>query len=890
MSPMSLESALDEERREILKLLEAPPQGRPSSRGASGLASSLLPAQHGSRRTQSPPGPRSPVRSMLDVDSSIPPPAPAPAPPSAPVRSMLDVDSEPPPTASRASSIAGTGVGVTPSTVAPAAPAPSSSRGLVRSMLGPSISPSRSSHGNSVNTSPVDSPAEGVRVHRTASDAAAHPPLMRGPKLLQRERNRRSRFLASLESDSSFAPTPDRDDFPPPRRAAQRAALPSKMSKSMARVMQAMDLGDAGPRRGIDRGRLAAGDRGGLVGRASSSRSPSGSLVRGQSPHAAKLNINSFNLLASRGKLMSDSGELLDMNSAYRRLSDANLARSGGSLSHLPKASGTEGASTEAGDALPSDRGRGTRLHKDYPPRGRSVDDGIDQEADGEDQEVAVVDDTSDEDSDYQSPGDWDADHLRGRKHRRGERPADANAADMMLDGAAAALDWRASTGSLENRRQPRSQLAAAEEERRFRGMTCCPIRNTAYTHTHTYIHSPPPPQGFQRLTEMAPLQCGLTSGATYAGQQVSSRYQVRSLLAPPVTVTGPAGERLTPRKPGVHPSTSFDQGTSTPVTSDTDAEISDIRRAQRLGVSISPIVSTPEAHRAVRTIVRGDFAQLQQEAEDGSRRVRKYLVATDLSDEAAYALEWSIGTILRDGDTLIALYAMDDESKGGGGITATAGAETNGSGARGVGIGEGSLGMDDDVSHLAPLVSRVPISAGTPTSFHAAAGSGLSPLSAMTSIRDGAGGVADAATPGTAATTTTARTTATTAKESGSPDGRNMSRAEQERWRATVDISNTCVKLLRRTRLQVRIVVEAIHCKSPKHLITEVVSHGLFISIEGLCSSGPWLINVRVATCRLTLSARRSSSSALEVEVRSRGRYTGSLWSLFVSEMVQRE
>lgn len=772
MSPMSLESALDEERREILKLLEAPPQGRPSSRGASGLASSLLPAQHGSRRTQSPPGPRSPVRSMLDVDSSIPPPAPAPAPPSAPVRSMLDVDSEPPPTASRASSIAGTGVGVTPSTVAPAAPAPSSSRGLVRSMLGPSISPSRSSHGNSVNTSPVDSPAEGVRVHRTASDAAAHPPLMRGPKLLQRERNRRSRFLASLESDSSFAPTPDRDDFPPPRRAAQRAALPSKMSKSMARVMQAMDLGDAGPRRGIDRGRLAAGDRGGLVGRASSSRSPSGSLVRGQSPHAAKLNINSFNLLASRGKLMSDSGELLDMNSAYRRLSDANLARSGGSLSHLPKASGTEGASTEAGDALPSDRGRGTRLHKDYPPRGRSVDDGIDQEADGEDQEVAVVDDTSDEDSDYQSPGDWDADHLRGRKHRRGERPADANAADMMLDGAAAALDWRASTGSLENRRQPRSQLAAAEEER----------------------------------------------------QQVSSRYQVRSLLAPPVTVTGPAGERLTPRKPGVHPSTSFDQGTSTPVTSDTDAEISDIRRAQRLGVSISPIVSTPEAHRAVRTIVRGDFAQLQQEAEDGSRRVRKYLVATDLSDEAAYALEWSIGTILRDGDTLIALYAMDDESKGGGGITATAGAETNGSGARGVGIGEGSLGMDDDVSHLAPLVSRVPISAGTPTSFHAAAGSGLSPLSAMTSIRDGAGGVADAATPGTAATTTTARTTATTAKESGSPDGRNMSRAEQERWRATVDISNTCVKLLRRTRLQVRIVVEAIHCKSPKHLITEVI------------------------------------------------------------------
>ena len=800
---MSLESALDEERREILKLLEVPPQGRRPSQGASGLASSLLPAQHGSRRAQSPPGPRSPVRSMLDIDSSIPPPAPAPAPPSAPVRSMLDVDSEPPLAAHRASSISGTGVGVTPSPVAPAAPAPSS-RSLVRSMLGPSISPSRSSHGNSVNTSPVDGLPEGGRVHRTASDAAAHPPLSRGSKLLQRERNRQSRFLGSRESDSSFAPTPDRDDFLPPRRAAQGAALPSKMSKSMARVMQAMDLGDTGPRRGTDRGRLAAGDRGGLVGRGSSSRSPSGSLVRGQSPHAAKLNTNSFNLMASPGKLMSDSGELLDMNSAYKRLSDANLARSGGSLSHLPNVSGTEGASIEAGDALSPERGRGTRSHRDYPRRGRSVDDENDQEADGEGQEMAVVDYTSDEDSDYRAAGNWDIDDVRGRKHQRSKRSADGNVVDVMFDGPAAGFDRRAGTGGLEKGRQPRSLLAVAEEERRFRGVSRRLIPNTL----RRWI-----------------MLCRLTSGAKSAGQQVSSRYPVRSLLGPPVTVTGPAGERLTPRKPGVHPSTSFDQGTSTPVTSDTDAEMSDIRRAQRLSVSISPIVSTPEPNRAVRTIVRGDFAQLQQEAEDGSRRVRKYLVATDLSDEAAYALEWSIGTILRDGDTLIALYAMDDESKGGGGGTTAVG-ETNGSGGHGDGVGEGSLAMDDEVSHLAPLVSRGPISVGTPSSFHTVTGSGLSPLSAMTSIGGGAGGAPDVA----AAAATTTTTVATTARESSSPDGRNMSRAEHDRWRATADISNTCVKLLRRTRLQVRIVVEAVHCKSPKHLITEVVSLECFL------------------------------------------------------------
>lgn len=62
----------------------------------------------------------------------------------------------------------------------------------------------------------------------------------------------------------------------------------------------------------------------------------------------------------------------------------------------------------------------------------------------------------------------------------------------------------------------------------------------------------------------------------------------------------------------------------------------------------------------------------------------------------------------------------------------------------------------------------------------------------------------------------------------SSSPDSRHVSRAEQERLRATEDISQRCVKLLRKTRLQVQVVIEVIHCKSPKHLITEVVSSKL--------------------------------------------------------------
>jgi hypothetical protein len=62
-------------------------------------------------------------------------------------------------------------------------------------------------------------------------------------------------------------------------------------------------------------------------------------------------------------------------------------------------------------------------------------------------------------------------------------------------------------------------------------------------------------------------------------------------------------------------------------------------------------------------------------------QRTRKYLVASDLSDESLYAIEWSqfvqmsmellvdisstaIGTVLRDGDTCIIVSVMETESK----------------------------------------------------------------------------------------------------------------------------------------------------------------------------------------------------------------------------------
>ena len=41
---------------------------------------------------------------------------------------------------------------------------------------------------------------------------------------------------------------------------------------------------------------------------------------------------------------------------------------------------------------------------------------------------------------------------------------------------------------------------------------------------------------------------------------------------------------------------------------------------------------------------------------------MRKYLVATHLSGEAQHALEWTIGMVLTDGDTLMGIYAINQE------------------------------------------------------------------------------------------------------------------------------------------------------------------------------------------------------------------------------------
>jgi len=247
---------------------------------------------------------------------------------------------------------------------------------------------------------------------------------------------------------------------------------------------------------------------------------------------------------------------------------------------------------------------------------------------------------------------------------------------------------------------------------------------------------------------------------------------------SPKVLVTPPPSGNESRRGSGVHPHSAYDHplrsGRSTPRNSDDEEHLSDVRRAQKLVLTVSPVHSTPSAHRVIRQIIRGDYTYFQHEAEEGRRRQRVYLVATDLSPEAEYALEWTIGTVLRDGDTLLAVYAVDEESSG---------------------IGEGV-----EIGHGAEVIKDTASIVGSLPAERLAQSPGPSTLGKNSKIpRE----------PSTVRLT---------------QEHEGMTKAERERFRAANDITDRCIKLLRKTRLQIRVVVEVFHCKSPKHMITEVV------------------------------------------------------------------
>jgi hypothetical protein len=241
-------------------------------------------------------------------------------------------------------------------------------------------------------------------------------------------------------------------------------------------------------------------------------------------------------------------------------------------------------------------------------------------------------------------------------------------------------------------------------------------------------------------------------------------------------------------KKTTVLPATSFDHATASAATSVAssdaeDADMADITKARKLGLNVSPLDQSV-ADRAVRIILRGDWQTISAEADEGKRRQRLYIVATDLSDESVYALEWTIGTILRDGDTLLAFCAMGDES-----------IKEKSEGEREAWTADGEKAAKDTQTTMDQLTDKTTIA--YTDSQHLSPQLSYQPATQTDSV-------------------------------SGSVDARNVSKAQMERLRAVDNISSTCVRLLRKTRLQVRICVEVVTCRSPKHLITGAVSEFL--------------------------------------------------------------
>ncbi|CAK7563141.1 MAG: hypothetical protein SEPTF4163_001000 [Sporothrix epigloea] len=679
--PMSMEAVMDEERLEVLALLEGRPDA--ASRRSSSIASAARSASPYSANPRSPM--RSPMQSILDYDDlEAPPLATNAASPEAgashrsplytvqPVRSMLDIDPvRQPPIRSMLDIDSPPMPAVQPVYSAQNSPTEPNHRAQL-----PASHHRHSSSGGS----------GGARHPRSMSDAAGRPSDF-GPKA---HHNRSERFDPAGYQFSDIIT--NRENPILAKRSGlsnMHTAGSSKRGNSMAEVMRGADVsslklpGQALPLHGRP---SISGIRPPKAG--NKSQSPHNRLgMRTKSPHTS---LNARALSPAGAAFLAES-QGFDMQNAYRRLSDFNILRSGGgSLSELPmRNSGASGSG---------------RLAKDY------------LSPDGEE----LPEDSSD---DVHSSSSDEEGESRGRKTAR----------------------------SFTDEKSPGSSESPAE---------------------------------FRK-----------------SGPQTSSLLAAAEAEQPEIVVTNTSGDKVKPIKAGVHPANSFDMSSRsesrTPWDSDDEAEYTDIKRAQKLTLSMTPIMSTPATQRSIRIIYRGEFSKIQKEVtDDEHRRVRKYLVATDLSDESTHALEWTIGTVLRDGDTLVAIYCVDEET----------------------GIPGGADAQDEPKTTHEQAQAISAIASGRASEIHS--------LPALVTSNT------SPSAPGAAATQSSSRPPLALRHSDGSTRGLGVSaspapqrtRAEDDRHRAVQDITDRIARLLRKTRLQVRVIVEVLHCKTPRHLLTEVI------------------------------------------------------------------
>jgi hypothetical protein len=319
-----------------------------------------------------------PIRSLLDVDS--PPP----------VRSMLDISTPLPSamTSPRISSIS-----------------PRNSNASVKAATAST---------RSAQSSPTDANHRAVLTNsqhpRSLSDAATRPADF-GPRAPGFEAPSPYQFSGYLQSNPGGPVVPKRNT-----QGGKKPQIPS----AMAEVVRGGDLSSYGSR---DRGRHSIAGAG-IGNHVDKSKSPSNRLgLRSNSPHSSMLN-------SDLSKFTLNDGRVIDMNSAYKRLSDANLAQSTGGLSSLSDRSRRR--RTNSGDAMIPEESGGGRLEKEYT---------------GED----ALEDSSDEDHRRSS----DDEGSRGRKMEKSKEKDDHHPESQTIG-----------MGRAKGPRTAQSLMAAAEEER----------------------------------------------------------------------------------------------------------------------------------------------------------------------------------------------------------------------------------------------------------------------------------------------------------------------------------------------------------------------------------------------------------------------------------------
>lgn len=84
-------------------------------------------------------------------------------------------------------------------------------------------------------------------------------------------------------------------------------------------------------------------------------------------------------------------------------------------------------------------------------------------------------------------------------------------------------------------------------------------------------------------------------------------------------------------------------------------------------GEECSLVASRPifARNRCTITLTHGDYeAAVEKRNEKGGRGPKRWIVCSDGSEESSYAVEWTIGTVLRDGDETLVISVMETSEK----------------------------------------------------------------------------------------------------------------------------------------------------------------------------------------------------------------------------------